>query len=78
MVLEPNDLVVVYSDGVTEAMNAQRQMFGEARLEQLLVRDSASTAESTIRSIVDAVTAFEEGTPQSDDVTVIAVKFHGT
>ena len=78
MVLEPDDLVVVYSDGVTEAMNGQRQMFGEARLEQLLVRDSASTAESTIREIADAVTAFEEGTPQSDDVTVIAVKFHGT
>jgi serine phosphatase RsbU (regulator of sigma subunit) len=42
------------------------------------MRDSASTAESAIRAIADAVTAFEEGTPQSDDVTVIAVKFHGT
>jgi serine phosphatase RsbU (regulator of sigma subunit) len=78
IVLEPDDLVVVYSDGVTEAMNQERQLFGEANVEELLVRESVSTVGSVVCAIADAVTAFEDGTPQSDDLTVIAVKFHGT
>ena len=90
MVLEPDDLVVVYSDGVTEAMDQEKRMFGETRLEELLVDDKVSTAESVVRTIADAVTAFEHGTLQSDDVnatgslslirddvTVIAIKYHG-
>ena len=77
MGLEPDDLVVVYSDGVTEAMDQEKQMFGETRLKELLVDDKVSTAESTVRTIADAVTSFEHGTLQSDDVTVIAIKYHG-
>jgi sigma-B regulation protein RsbU (phosphoserine phosphatase) len=69
--------VVVYSDGVTEAMDQEKRMFGETRLEELLVDDKVSTAESTVRTIADAVTSFEHGTLQSDDVTVIAIKYHG-
>ena len=78
MVLKPGDLVVVYSDGVTEAMNRDGELFGENRLEALLGLDSLATAESAVRRIAAAVESFEEGTQQSDDVTVIAVKYHGT
>jgi serine phosphatase RsbU (regulator of sigma subunit) len=78
MMLERDDLVVVYSDGVTEAKDQSNQLYGEARLEELLRSDSVSTAESTVRAIADAVTTFEEGTRQSDDVTVIAIQYHGS
>jgi len=78
IVLEPDDLVVVYTDGVTEAMNQKGEMFGEGRLEAFLTLEDVSTAESAVRSIAEAVTAFEDGGRQSDDVTVIAIKFHGS
>lgn len=77
IVLEPEELVVVYSDGVTEAMNEDRKLFGENRLEKLLASDAVKTAETAVLEIAEAVTSFEAGTQQSDDVTVIAVKFHG-
>ena len=78
IVLEPDDLVIVYTDGVTEAMNREGEMFGEGRLEAFLTLEDVTTAESAVRSITDAVTAFEDGARQSDDVTVIAIKFHGS
>jgi sigma-B regulation protein RsbU (phosphoserine phosphatase) len=77
IVLEPGDLMVVYSDGVTEAMSRKRELFGEDRLERLLALNSMTTAEVVGRTIADAVAAFEEDSQQSDDVTVVAVKFHG-
>lgn len=77
LVLAPGDLVLVYTDGVTEAANANGQMFGEARLETLLAGDGGATAEVAIRSIADAVAAFEDGTAQTDDITLVGLKFHG-
>ena len=75
--LDPGDMFVVYSDGVTEAMNREDEMFGEDRLIDLFKQDGEINASSAIRSIADAVEAFEMGTHQSDDVTVIAVAYHG-
>jgi sigma-B regulation protein RsbU (phosphoserine phosphatase) len=75
--LEKDELIVVYSDGVPEAMDRDGKLFGEARLEALLTGAGAATAESALHAIAEAVVAFEEGTPQSDDVTVVTIKFHG-
>jgi serine phosphatase RsbU (regulator of sigma subunit) len=77
IVLDPGDLVVVYSDGVTEAMNQKDEMFGESRLVDLFRQKGEVSASSAVRSIADAVTEFELGTHQSDDVTVIAIAYHG-
>jgi sigma-B regulation protein RsbU (phosphoserine phosphatase) len=76
-VLEPGELMFVYTDGVTEAANQKGEMFGEARLEALLGTDDTSTAELAVRTIADAVYAFEDGTAQTDDVTLIGLAFHG-
>ncbi len=78
LTLEPEDLVVVYSDGVTEAMNRTREAFGHGRIEALLSREELSTPESIVRAISEAVETFEDGTAQSDDVTVVGLKFHGS
>ena len=76
--LEPEDLVVVYSDGVTEAMSRDNEMFGEQRLKDLLDPAKDVTAARAVRSIAEAGSVFEDGTQQTDDVTVIAVRFHGS
>lgn len=75
--LERGDLIVVYSDGVTEAMNESNEAFGEFRLEGLLALEEVASAEIAVRSVMDAVQEFEGETAQSDDVTVAAVMFHG-
>ncbi|MHC5108910.1 MAG: PP2C family protein-serine/threonine phosphatase [Planctomycetota bacterium] len=75
--LDPGDMFVVYSDGVTEAMNKEDEMFGNDRLIDLFNRDGELNASSAVRSIAEAVEEFEVGTHQSDDVTVIAVTYHG-
>jgi sigma-B regulation protein RsbU (phosphoserine phosphatase) len=77
LTLEPDDLLLVYSDGVTEAMNREGEILGHERLEELLAGDKSATPESTVRALAEGVEAFEVGTPQSDDVTAIALKFHG-
>jgi sigma-B regulation protein RsbU (phosphoserine phosphatase) len=72
--LAPGDLLVLYSDGVTEANNPDFDEFGEERFIRALSENRARTA----REIVDAVTAalkeFTAGAPQADDITLLVAK----
>jgi sigma-B regulation protein RsbU (phosphoserine phosphatase) len=72
--LEPNDVLVVFSDGVTEAVDTTNQFFGNARLEQL-VRESAGLSAKDIKDRIEReVLVFTRGLPQGDDITLIALK----
>jgi serine phosphatase RsbU (regulator of sigma subunit) len=51
-------------------------MFGEKRVVDLVREESASSAEQLLQRIVDEVTAFSEGAPQNDDMTLLIVKRH--
>jgi len=72
--LAAGDLLVLYSDGVTEANNLDYDEFGEERLVQVLQQNRTRPA----REIVDAVTAalkdFTAGAPQADDITLVVAK----
>jgi sigma-B regulation protein RsbU (phosphoserine phosphatase) len=75
--LEPGDTLVIYSDGITEARNPDGEEFGE---EQLLCcvmanRDLAPT--ELLECIFDAVHQFSAGSAQSDDLTLLALRFAG-
>jgi sigma-B regulation protein RsbU (phosphoserine phosphatase) len=76
-VLSPGDALFLYTDGVTEAMNAERMMFTETRLESFLRTVADRTTEQVIQGIVDAVRAFAAGAPQSDDITALIARFRG-
>ena len=78
LILEPEDLVVVYSDGVTDALNRKREAYGRDRMKTLLADEEFVGPESAVRGIAEAVEAWEAGTPQTDDVTVVGLKFHGS
>jgi sigma-B regulation protein RsbU (phosphoserine phosphatase) len=73
--LAPGDLVVFYTDGVTEARDTSGQIFGEARLRQTLM-DGAShaSAQQILQTVVQAIDQFTGDTPQSDDFTLMVVK----
>ena len=75
MRLSPGEGILLYTDGVTEAVNPQRQFFGEARVIDAL-RDipvSADTAREAIRRVNGAVQDFCEGNEQFDDMAILAL-----
>lgn len=72
--LAPGDMLLFYTDGVTEAMNARRELFGEERLIDLLQRHHRRTPQELIAAVLEALNAFVGNQSQSDDITMIVVK----
>ena len=72
--LQDNDVLIVYSDGLTEARNASGEFFGEDRLLSLLPRIRTTSAEEIGFQLVDAVDQFIEGEKASDDLSLIILK----
>jgi sigma-B regulation protein RsbU (phosphoserine phosphatase) len=72
--LAPGDIMVFYTDGVTEAENRQEEEFGMERLKQVIEDSHRSNAERIQEEIYGAARQFTDGLPQSDDITLIVVK----
>ncbi len=72
--LDAGDLLVVYSDGLTEAENPSGQMFGENRLRDLILEFGGEGAEQLQVRIKAALADFTQGHPQTDDVTWMLVE----
>jgi sigma-B regulation protein RsbU (phosphoserine phosphatase) len=75
--LRKGDVIVVYSDGVTEALDVQGQEFGEERLIKILQERSTDAATAILDAIVEEVKTFSAGVPQHDDVTAMVVRYTG-
>jgi len=75
--LEKDDFLVIYTDGVSEAVNIQGEMFEEERLQHLLENFKGQTVEELAGTIREGVKAFSEGAAQSDDITILAVQYKG-
>jgi serine phosphatase RsbU (regulator of sigma subunit)/DNA-binding NarL/FixJ family response regulator len=69
----PGDLLVMYTDGVTDAQDPHGQFYGEQRLLQVIRRCNCS-AQETLEVILDDLDHFTGGMPQSDDVTLLAIR----
>jgi phosphoserine phosphatase RsbU/P len=78
LVLAPGETLAMYTDGVTEACNPAEELFGEPRLETLLSDIGRLDVEEITLRIVAAVKAFEDGSPQTDDVTTLVVRLKTT
>jgi serine/threonine protein kinase len=72
--LRPGDVLVVYSDGVTETQNPQGEEFGTERLQQVISQNLRATASGIRDKIEAALSAFAQGTPAVDDITLVIVK----
>jgi len=68
------DDLVLYTDGVTEAMNGSEEMFGEERLEDLLVAHRHRSARDIEEHVYTEIRDFAAGAPQADDLTMVVVK----
>ncbi len=72
--LKKDDMLVIYTDGVTEAMNESREQYGEERLLDLIKRHGMIAPEEFIERLNDDIKEFTGGYPQNDDITVVAIK----
>jgi sigma-B regulation protein RsbU (phosphoserine phosphatase) len=73
--LGPGDTMVLFTDGVTEARNVAGDFFGEERTEQELLRLKGTGAEALVKAMREIVRTFAEGAEQSDDITLMALKY---
>ncbi|MGE5810423.1 MAG: PP2C family protein-serine/threonine phosphatase, partial [Ignavibacteria bacterium] len=69
-----NDVIVLYTDGISEAMNDKGEEFSEENLEKLAVNSSQHSAQDILIKIQKEVQYFAAGTAQSDDLTLVILK----
>ena len=72
--LVTSDTVVMYTDGVTEALNDQWEQFGTERLEAVVKQHSKASSEELAEHILEAVRQFTSGVAQSDDITLLILR----
>jgi phosphoserine phosphatase RsbU/P len=72
--LKPGETLLVYTDGVTEAMNPKRELFGEERLKQAVRGQAGLSAEKLTQWVVGEVARFANGAEPSDDITLLAIR----
>lgn len=75
LLLQAEDTLLLYTDGLTEAINSQAEDFGVSRLTTLLSQNADSSAAELVRAIRQELEAFLGGQPPEDDTTFIAIKF---
>jgi sigma-B regulation protein RsbU (phosphoserine phosphatase) len=73
--LDPGDLVIVFSDGVTEAFNADWEEFGDARLIECVRENAALPPVALLEQVMSAVRGFVKDAAQSDDVSVLVLRY---
>src|SRR6266446_2522166 len=76
--LEPGDTLVLFSDGVTEAMDPKEDFFGIPRLVQLLTGQNDTPLDEMQKLLLEAVENFSRGASQADDLTLLLVRFRAT
>jgi phosphoserine phosphatase RsbU/P len=76
--LDAGDTVIVFSDGISEALNSAGDEFGDARLQEVTEQTGALGAQAIVDRIVAAVRTFTKGAAQSDDITVMVIRYLGS
>lgn len=75
--LKAGDLLALYTDGVTEAMNPAGELYGDGRLLSFLQQKCRRNARGVLEALAQDVRAHAAGAPQSDDITALVVRYHG-
>ena len=73
--LNAGDLLVVYSDGVSEALNPAGEEYGEPRIQDVISPNWLEPSDAVLQSLLESVRGFAQGAPQNDDVTALVVRY---
>ncbi len=76
--LLPGDCIYLYTDGITEATNAQNVLYSEKRLQKIINSCEFDTMQELCQTVKNDVDSFVKETPQSDDITMVALRYFGT
>ena len=74
IILQPGDILYLYTDGVTEALNKDNELFSEQRLLKVLNKYGESPPKELLPAVKQEIDSFAEGTEQADDITMLALK----
>jgi phosphoserine phosphatase RsbU/P len=74
LTLGPGEEIYLYTDGVTEAVNREHELFTEERLEAVLRVVAGHPTSAVVKAVTDAVRSFADGAPQADDITALAIR----
>jgi len=77
LTLNRGDLLVLYSDGVTEAMNRVQDLYSDKRLIETMHTLKNGSVDEIIRGILESVDAFCQDEPRSDDITLLSIRYNG-
>lgn len=77
LTLKSNQILFLYTDGITEAMNKQKHMFSEQRLRECLSSCKTEEVKDILYHVKKEVHTFAEGEPQSDDITMLVLRYKG-
>jgi sigma-B regulation protein RsbU (phosphoserine phosphatase) len=72
--LRPGDLILFYTDGVTEALNQSGREFGRQQLQAVLAKKSQQSAKEILRTLTGEINKFTRGTEQHDDIAMVVLK----
>lgn len=78
ILMRNNDAILLYTDGITEAKNADEEMFGEQRTIENIINHHNGTANNVTQALLNEVVRFSNGVEQSDDITMLYVKITNT
>jgi phosphoserine phosphatase RsbU/P len=77
IILAPGDRLVLYTDGVTEALNSGGDLYSGERLLTAIRKSSAASPEGLVGALQDSIQSFVQDYPQTDDITLMGVLFRG-
>jgi len=75
LLLEPDEVIFIYTDGVTESKNRGGELFSERRLEQYLSNVNQANLKDIVKGVINDVLSLSSDVPQSDDITVLALRY---
>ena len=77
IVLKPGDKIFVYTDGVAEASNSKKELFGTDRMVEALNKKPDAAPEELLALVREDVDAFVKNAEQFDDLTMLCLEYHG-
>jgi len=75
--LQPGDVLALFSDGITEAMDSDRELYGVARLRDALAGQGGAALDDLQKTVLKSVETFTRGASQADDLTLLLVRYRG-
>ncbi len=78
LILQPGDTIYLYTDGATEAFNQQREQFSGGRLQEIVSANRKESLKDLTTKTLTEIQAFAGSSPQSDDITIMVLRYFGS